>query len=195
MVNANFDAEKTMGELNGLIDVINEKWEQIVFNMQNRVQSERLPYKKALEYRKAAPPIIKVEEIFVMLVFSVATFGVVLIGYILWLKYGVRPLYYDKNSAELDYLINKEWTPRMKALRENVHLFSSDRELREAYSELDAIDREISKMTIRGRIKEKDKEEWKKMGKVGKVAGLITIGAVAGLAGGIHSAGKNIGKN
>ena len=187
----NFDARTAMEELNGLIDVINDKWEQIVFNLEKRVQSERLPYKTALEYNRATRPIIKVEEIFVVLISAIFTFGISLIGYILWLKYGVRPLYYDKNSAELDYLINTEWSPRMKTIRENVSLFSSDRELREAYSEFDKIDIEVSKMTVRGRIREKDKGEWKQMGQIGKVVGLITIGAVAGVAGGLHHAGKD----
>jgi len=186
---SNFDTRTTMGELNNLIDVINEKWEQIVFNLQNRVKSERLPRKTALEYQKAAPPLIQWKVIFLLLIYTLG------IGLIIYFR-GVRSyLYYDKNSAELDYLINKEWSPRMKALRENVHLFSSDRELREAYSEFDEADKEISKMTVRGRIKEKDKEEWKKMGKIGKVAGLVTLGAVAGFAGGIHRAGRDIGKH
>jgi len=237
----NFDARTAMGELNGLINDVNEKWEQIVFNIKNQVTPERssfdfilkkgvqqgrLPYEKALEYQKAAVPkfinwggigksflivvisffvydfiMIGLLEISIMKNSTVLATGITVFGFVLWLfllivyfikrKKPVHELYYDKNSAELDYLINTEWSPKMKTIRENVSLFSSDRELREAYSEFDKIDIEVSKMTVRGRIKEKDKEEWKQMGKIGKVAGLLTIGAVAGLAGGLHHAGKN----
>ena len=180
-----FDTRTTMGELKYLIDVINERWEQIVFNMQNRIKAERLPRKTALEYQRAAPLPIQWAAIFALLL---STFGIGLIVYFLVLKYGVRSLYYDKNSSELDYLINKEWSPRMKAVRENVHLFSSDRELRDAYNEFDGIDKEISKMTVRGRIKEKDKMNTKKMG---VFAGILALGTVSVAAVGIHSAGKS----
>ena len=59
--------------------------------------------------------------------------------------------------------------------------------LREAYSEFDTKDKVISKMTVHGRIKEKDKIDWKK---IGAVAGIIAIGTVGAVADGIHSAGK-----
>jgi hypothetical protein len=222
--NINFDAEKTMGELNGLIDVVNEKWEQIVFNLQNGVSFENLPYKTALAYQNAAPKkshpfaprlgakiiMFGVAAILINLVLignkagsfyfdknlliSFGMIGIVIIAYFFFRKYYAHPLYCDKISAELDYLINTEWLPRMKALRANVHVFSSNRRLREAYNEFQDRDKEISKYTIIGRIKEKERKRSERDIKIFKVVGLATLGFVgAAFAGGIHSAGKDIG--
>ena len=55
----NFDAEKIMGELNYFIEKIDEKWEQINFNIKHGVKSEKLTRNKALEYRDAAPVRIR----------------------------------------------------------------------------------------------------------------------------------------
>ena len=146
---SSFDTRTTMGELNTLIEVIDEKWEQIGFNIQYKVQSERLPRKTALEYQRAAhsiPPVFGssiwssmlmfalillfssslMSNIFLTVIMLLSAVGI----FILFFQYGIHPLYYDKNSVELDSLIKKEWYPRMKILRENVHLFTSDKDLR-----------------------------------------------------------------
>jgi len=219
--NTNFDARTTMEEMNYLINVINEKWEQIVFNEQNGIKTEKISRTEAIEYQKVGYihrgylsnenmlsrilfstilPFLLSGVCFFM-IFSVEGaaepamwFFAVLMGLIgiiitvLIVKYYVEPLYRDKNSSELDYLIYTEWYSRMKSIRENASVFSSDPELRDAYTKFQKIDKEVCNRTVFGRV---IKKAWADLAKAASIVGVVTLGTVAVTAGAIHSTGKN----
>jgi len=153
----NFNARRIMGELNYIIDEINEYWEQNEYfrksyEVNRNIHAAGKP--GALMYKltgKLIPEfganIDRVEE---------------------------EAKLFQVTKKTLDDYIKKEWNPRIKILGKNSMSYYSDRELRDAFTQFANADREIQKLTIEG-------EKIAEFNKSLKVTGIALV-AVTGIA-------------
>ena len=203
MENTNFDAEKTMGELYSLIEDIDEVWSKRTFiqeDMDNRIKEGKTYF--MIGYMAIFVPFFIFPIYYYSTALAIILTIVCIIGFLVTLPKNIE-FHKMKNKfhkmkkpleKEVNDTIKNEWNPRIKVIRKNVYLFSSDRELREAYNEFQEIDNEFQKITFAGRRKKQNKDEWAKMKKGMKFTALLTAGTVAVFAGGLHKAGRDIDK-
>lgn len=214
--NMNFDARKTMGELNYLIEGISEFWEQRNYLRQELMNRRGLGLFGFLS-------IILFMVGFFLLLYSLlmilehlipdASLGTVepfvgILGITTGIAAGIGLILYGRKLAkkdkkvqreneiikllkskekELDNFIKQEWNPRIKMLKNNSASYFSDKELRDKYNEFMQADREVRKLTRAGRRMQEFTNGL-------KVAGIVTV-AVTGVAlGGMSAANKQFDK-
>jgi len=121
----NFDARGIMGEMNYIIDQINEYWEQNeYFRESKKISNSLLWGPNVMFYKTMGVDIEKIKE---------------------------EAKLFDSTKKKLDVYIKKEWNPRIRILRENSKNYSSDKELRDGYIQFKNVDKEIQKLTIEGK--------------------------------------------
>jgi len=192
VVHSNLEAKTTMGELNYLINEINEYWEQ-----RNFVFSD------FEERRKTGKSTDLITIICVFLFFYIGfnlitkqnftIFKLVilissLIGLIIMLPKYIENIKMSQKlikmqraiEKELDAFIKKEWNPRIKKLKDNSTNFASDKELREKYNSFINADKDIKRMTIAGQRNERLKEGFKQTAMIAGVTTVVVTGAVLG---------------
>ena len=152
------DARRIMGELNYIIDEINEYWEQNEY------------FRKSYQEAGGSNPAI------------FEGYNSFMSGKFLQSKEAKREERRIKEEAKLfkitkktlDDYIKKEWNPRIEILKENSINYYSDKELRDAFTQFCNADIEIQQLTIEG-------EKIQELNKTLKVAGIVLV-ATTGLA-------------
>ena len=160
-----FDARRIMGEMNYIIDQINEYWEQ------NEYFRESYKWKKNYIDN---PPNIPMYFIMRKInpVFNEK-----------YKKIKEEAELFKNTKKKLDDYIKAEWNPRIRILRENSKNYYSDKELRDGYNQFVDVDKEIQKLTIEG-------EKAQQINKFLKVAGIGLIAATGLALGAVGAANR-----
>ena len=194
--NTNFDASKTMGELNYLIEEISEFWEQ-----RNYISQEL--NKKNFDLFEVLYISLLALGIMLLFVSLILIVPKPLIG-ILSLAAGIGLILYGRKLSkkskskeerkeignlfkskekELDNFIKQEWNPRVKMLNDNSINYFSDKELRDKYNGFIQADREVQKLTRSG-------QRMQEFAKTLKVAGIATVAVTGAVLGGMSVVNK-----
>jgi len=149
----NFDAEKVIGEMNYIIEVINEYYEQGEC------------FRESYEIMKQSMGLGHLTNMIS---------GQMMGGGSATKNIAKEAELYGVIKKELDSCIKKEWNPRIKILVKNCEKLFSDKELRNAYIHFVKADKEIQNLTI-------EAGRWNDFNKAFKFASIGLV-AVTGLA-------------
>jgi len=157
----NFDAKRIMGEMNYLIDEINEYREQNeFFRSAHKISQDNPNWLRTIKklYLIDSPEIDE--------------------------KTKEEIIKFETTKKTLDDYIKKEWNPRVKILSENSISYFSDKVLRDDYNQFINLDKEIQKLTIEG----EKIEEFHKLVKVAGIGLVAVTGLAIGAVGAANRA-------
>ena len=153
------DARKIMGELNYIIDELNEYREQNEYVRKSYYEADYEAKKNSIN-----------DDPFILVVGPVKS----LLSVKMNKKLKEAEKLSELTKKTLDDYIKKEWNPRIRILKENAMDYYPDKELRDAFTQFNDADKEIQKLTIEGEYDQAFK-------KTLKVAGIVLV-ATTGLA-------------